>query len=33
VLSPYQLSPLDVDLLRGIITDLFEFERLRKECR
>jgi len=33
VLSPYQLSPLDVDLLREIITDLFEFERLRKECR
>jgi NTE family protein len=33
IFSPYQLNPLNLDPLREIVTSLFDFERLRNDCR
>lgn len=30
--SPYQLNPLDLNPLRDLIEDLFDFEQLREQC-
>jgi NTE family protein len=32
VVSPYEFNPLNFDPLRAIVSDLFDFERLRAEC-
>ncbi|HKF94574.1 MAG TPA: hypothetical protein VKB53_10190 [Gammaproteobacteria bacterium] len=33
VFFPYQLNPLNIYPLREIVTHLFDFERLRADCR
>lgn len=32
VVSPYEFNPLNIDPLQAIVSDLFDFERLRAEC-